>query len=121
MRYNDLPEELQRLVKSNMDRDEFAPATAEEISEARKAIRDGRDSILHYDQTNPKRRRLYRIIADVRKAERQYTPEEIGAMTPMQREDLIRRQSTGNPTTGTGMSKSDKLKKIMHALIDVSL
>ncbi len=126
MRYNDLPEELQRMVRSNMDRDEFAPATEEELEEARRAISERRDSILHMDPRDPKKQRLMRIIGDVRRMRRNFTLEELKRMTPQKKAELILRQSRGEridaDAEGTGLNrKTDKLKKIMHALIDVSL
>ncbi len=130
-RFVDLPVELQRYVKGYMDRDEFAPPTNEEIKEAKRRIEDGTDSMLHLGR---KKRRLYNIINDLKKVQKAMTLDELMTYTPEQRAEMIRKAGGGQSYTdflarrrgdsdaeGSGLSKSDKLKKIMHALIDVSL
>ncbi len=131
MRYDQLPEELQRYIKGYMDRDEFAPPTNEELREAKKRIAEGTDSLMHL---GPKRRRLYDIITELKKPIKAMSLDELMALSPEQRADLIKktrkpetyteflaRQRDDADSAGSGLTKTDKLKKIMHALIDVSL
>ena len=125
----------------------LAPPTSEEVKEAKRRIDSKTDSLLHLEGPEQKKQRLHQLITAM-KANKAMSHDELMSLTPEQRATLVREASRrqesytdylarkeeekrrrdwvarqGREGGGRGLNgdKQDKLKKILHALIDVSL